>query len=73
MDSLKLKNNWENNMDNWPLNYKYKIIFKSKRNGEKLIDGWDVKIEGENWEIHSPWGDIHFKFWVEILFIIYIP
>jgi hypothetical protein len=31
------------------LDHKYKTIFKSKRNWEKLIDGWDVKIE-ENWE-----------------------
>jgi hypothetical protein len=34
---------------NGPLDYKYKIIFKSKSNGKMLIDGWDVKIE-ENWE-----------------------
>jgi hypothetical protein len=30
------------------LDYKYKVIFKLKRNEEKLIDGWDVKIK-ENW------------------------
>jgi hypothetical protein len=39
------------------LNHKSKIIFKSKRNWEKLIDGSDVKIK-KNWEknfvmIHS--------------------
>jgi hypothetical protein len=44
----KSKINWGNNVRNWPLDYKYKTIFKYKRNGEKLIDGWDVKIE-ENW------------------------
>jgi hypothetical protein len=32
-------------MDYWPLSYKYNTIFKSKRNWEKLIDGWNVKIE----------------------------
>jgi hypothetical protein len=31
-----------------PLDYRYKIIFKFKRNWEKLIDGYDMKIEG-NW------------------------
>jgi hypothetical protein len=30
---------------NGPLDYKYQTIFKFKRYGEKLIDGWDVKIE----------------------------
>jgi hypothetical protein len=34
-------------MDNWPLDYKYKTIFKSKKTGEKLINGWDVKVEGK--------------------------
>jgi hypothetical protein len=33
---------------NRPLDHKYKTIFKLKRNWEKLIDGWDVKIE-KNW------------------------
>jgi hypothetical protein len=33
---------------NRPLDYKYKTIFKFKRHGEKLFDGWDVKIE-KNW------------------------
>jgi hypothetical protein len=33
---------------NGSLDYKCKIIFKYKRNGKKVIDGWDVKIE-ENW------------------------
>jgi hypothetical protein len=32
-------------MDSWPLYYKYKTIFKSKINEEKLIDSWDLKIE----------------------------
>jgi hypothetical protein len=36
-------------MRNVLLNYKCRIIFKSKRNWEKLINGWDVKIK-ENWE-----------------------
>jgi hypothetical protein len=31
------------------LNHKSKIIFKSKRNWEKLIDSSDVKIK-KNWE-----------------------
>jgi hypothetical protein len=39
------KINWGNNVENGPLDYKCKIIFKSKSNGKKLIDGWDVKIE----------------------------
>jgi hypothetical protein len=39
------KINWENNVGNRLLDYKCKTIFKSKRNGETLIDGWDVKIE----------------------------
>jgi hypothetical protein len=39
MNSLKLKKNGKNNMDNRPLNYKYKITFKFKINEEKLIDG----------------------------------
>jgi hypothetical protein len=43
------KINWGNNVRNEPLDYKYKTIFKYKRNWEKLIDGWDVKIE-ENWK-----------------------
>jgi hypothetical protein len=30
------------------LDYRYKTIFKFKRNVEKLIDSWDVKIE-KNW------------------------
>jgi hypothetical protein len=54
----KVEKNWGNNVDNRPLDYKYKTLFKSKRNWEKLIDGWDVKIE-KNWgnkikKIHSP-------------------
>jgi hypothetical protein len=32
-------------MEYRPLDHKYKTTFKSKRNWEKLIDGWDVKIE----------------------------
>jgi hypothetical protein len=32
-------------MEYSPLNHKYKTIFKSIRNWEKLIDDWDVKIE----------------------------
>jgi hypothetical protein len=28
-----------------PLDYKYRAIFTLKRNEEKLIDGWEVKIE----------------------------
>jgi hypothetical protein len=28
-----------------PLDYKYRAIFKLKRNEEKLIDRWDVKIK----------------------------
>jgi hypothetical protein len=32
-------------LDNWSLDYKDKTIFNSKRNEEKVIDGWDVKIE----------------------------
>jgi hypothetical protein len=27
------------------LDYKYKTILKSKKNGEKLIDSWNVKIK----------------------------
>jgi hypothetical protein len=41
-------------LDNWSLDYKDKTIFNSKRNEEKVIDGWDVKIEEKlrkkNWE-----------------------
>jgi hypothetical protein len=33
-----------------PLDYKCRILFKFKRNGKKLIDGWDMKIE----RIYSP-------------------
>jgi hypothetical protein len=33
---------------NKPLDYRYETIFEFKRNGKKLIDGWDVKIE-KNW------------------------
>jgi hypothetical protein len=36
---LSEKTNWESNVKNRPLNYKCKVIFKSKRNEEKLIDG----------------------------------
>jgi hypothetical protein len=42
------------------LNHKYNTIFKSEKNLEKLIHGWDVKIE-KNWEKllledqFSPW------------------
>jgi hypothetical protein len=43
-----VKKNWGNNVDYRPLDHKYKTILKSKKNWEKLIDGWDVKIE-ENW------------------------
>jgi hypothetical protein len=43
--------NWGNNMGNRLLDYKYKIIFKFKRNWEKLINGWDVKIEKKLKEI----------------------
>jgi hypothetical protein len=32
-----------------PLDYKYRTIFKLKRNEIKLIDGWNVKIE-KNWK-----------------------
>jgi hypothetical protein len=39
------KINWENNVGNRLLDYKCKIIFKFKRNGKKLIDGWDIKIK----------------------------
>jgi hypothetical protein len=49
------KKNWGNNVEYKPLNHKYKMIFKSKRNWEKLIDGRDVKIE-ENWRIFF-WED----------------
>jgi hypothetical protein len=46
-------------MENGLLDYKYKIIFKSKSNEKKLIDGWDVKIEGNwgkiNWEDPFLW------------------
>jgi hypothetical protein len=34
-----------NNMEYRPLDHKYKTTFKSKRNWDKLMDGWDVKIE----------------------------
>jgi hypothetical protein len=47
------KTNWGNNVKNEQLDYKCKLIFKSKRNREKLIDGSDVKIE-KNWKDHSP-------------------
>jgi hypothetical protein len=40
-------------MDYRPLDHKYKTIFKSKRNWEKLIDGWDVKFDGD-----KIWGSI---------------
>jgi hypothetical protein len=43
--------NWGNNMGNRLLDYKYKIIFKFKKNWEKLINGWDVKIEKKLKEI----------------------
>jgi hypothetical protein len=43
--------NWGNNMGNRLLDHKYKIIFKFKRNWEKLINGWDVKIEKKVKEI----------------------
>jgi hypothetical protein len=49
--------NWGNNMGNRLLDYKYKIIFKFKRNWEKLINDWDVKIE-KNWG--KKFGRIHF-------------
>jgi hypothetical protein len=49
IDSLKWEKNWENNVEYRSLNHKSKIIFKSKRNWEKLIDGSDVKIK-KNWE-----------------------
>jgi hypothetical protein len=35
-------------VDNRLLDCKYKTIFKSKRNEQKLINGWDLKIE-RNW------------------------
>jgi hypothetical protein len=38
-----------------PLNLKYIIIFKFKRNSVKLINGWKVEIE-ENWE-RKNWED----------------
>jgi hypothetical protein len=48
------KINWGNNVRNGPLDYKCMTIFKYKRNWEKLIDGWDVKIEEKEIErIHS--------------------
>jgi hypothetical protein len=50
------KINWGNNVRNGSLDYKYMTIFKYKKNGEKLIDGWDVKIEEKEIErIHSRW------------------
>jgi hypothetical protein len=54
MDSLKWKKNWGNNVENKLLDHKYKIIFKSKKHLEKLIDSWDMKIlkklREKNWE-----------------------
>jgi hypothetical protein len=62
MDSLKLKKNWGNNIGYRPLNYRYKTIIKFKRNGKKLIDGWDVKIEENwgkiNWEDPFSWNTV---------------
>jgi hypothetical protein len=37
--------NWGNNVDYRPLDLKYKTIFKCKRNWEKFINDWDVKIK----------------------------
>jgi hypothetical protein len=44
---FQVEKNWGNN-EYRSLDYKYKIIFKFKRNWEKLINDWDVKIE-KNW------------------------
>jgi hypothetical protein len=33
-----VEKNWGNNVDNRQLNYKYKTIFKFKKNAENLID-----------------------------------
>jgi hypothetical protein len=48
-DSLKWKKIEEIMWIFGSLNYKYRIIFKLKRNGKKLIDSWDIKTE-KNWE-----------------------
>jgi hypothetical protein len=45
MNFLKWEKNWGNNVDYRPLDYKYKTIFKFKRNWQKLIDCWDMKIK----------------------------
>jgi hypothetical protein len=37
-DPLKLEKTWGNNVVSKPLNSKYKIIFKFKRNSVKLIN-----------------------------------
>jgi hypothetical protein len=39
---------WGNNIEYRLLNHKYKTIFKSEKNLEKLIHDWDVKVE-KNW------------------------
>jgi hypothetical protein len=39
------KKNWGNNVAFRSLNYRYRVVFKLKRNKKKLIDDWDVKIE----------------------------
>jgi hypothetical protein len=46
-------------VDNKSLDYKYKIIFKFKRNEEKLIDSWNMKIE-KNWGKNN-WEDLLFN------------
>jgi hypothetical protein len=44
MNSLKWEKNWGNNVKYRPLDHEYKIIFKIKKNWEKLIYGWNVKL-----------------------------
>jgi hypothetical protein len=41
------------------LDHKYKTIFKSKRNWEKLIDSWDVKIEEKKLRESILYGGIY--------------
>jgi hypothetical protein len=53
-----VKRNWGNNIDNRPLNYKYRVIFKFKSNGEKLyiyiywkkVDWLLICKNKKNWE-----------------------
>jgi hypothetical protein len=54
MDPNKKQKTWGINVEFKSLNWKFRIIFKYKRNDAKLINGWKVKKE-ENWESKNTW------------------